>query len=222
MNFLNQYTRRMIYDITGKEIKEPTVVCVGNTMARIKLKKSFGSTINIIGPAHCGRLTACLELADQLDLRVCIDYTGKEQLKDFEAMNIIIHDSPTILIDHAIYISTTLLTKWKLIPIKFTSLSQHDREEFKALKGYDIPIQPHNPSVPISLQMEQFITHESDEMPDQAERWIMHNLYNIPNISAICLLAAQQKDDYWKKAALQLIKLKSPPPLKYPITVKYK
>lgn len=235
---LNRYTRKDIYDLTGKIIDKPTVVFVGNTVAERTVKMAIKSkkSVVIVGEPCSGKYTLAMKVCDELNLHHMDSFDGS----DFEDLPYIRDDwiyitrnpptSKTItqykdsnavfitLIDEGENYIKQFLKLGKVV--KLYPPTHYDKEEFKKLTGYPMLINSKRKGErDETIIMKHIKKGNIFPLPRETHRWLMFNLDN-SNVMAICTLASHFIDDpilYY--AILKLIKVKQLLTLRRPIWV---
>jgi len=217
---MNKYPRKTIYAMTGVLIKEPTVICVGNTLERVKLERAIlaHEDVTLFGK---GKLTAVMEICDRLGLDYKISY-GVE-ITDEECVRIYRWVSGKYAGIHLINDNENKST-YKGLSITLVGLNQRDMVEYTRLKGCPpiLPLKRTKDAESEQFQIQKGLRDGFKTYIPNAELWIAENLYKSPGVTQLCAKIYDQKDEFYKLALLNMLRVKRPVALAYPKWVKMK
>jgi len=224
MSFLikmNKYPRQTIKAITGVSIETPTVVCVGNTMERVKIESLIKehATVNITGK---GKLTAIMEICDRLNLYYRICYNGKPTWEDAPLVDkdtlYIVRNPPKPLEGCVNLFDSTKLKCITLLPMSAKDIIEYERLKKMPPIQFPLPSEPPNDMQAVGL----YLRNGGTMLPKYYDMWLLRNLYTSPQVLELLLISTKVSDKEFKKALLDLVKVRKPIALKYPIWVKMK
>jgi hypothetical protein len=218
---LNKYPRSAIKSLTGIVVENQSVICVGNTMERIKLESAIvaHTTCNVSGK---GKMTAILEVVDRLNLPYKICYNGKPTWEDAPIVDtdtIYIVRNPSKPLEGCINLFDSPPQKLKCIHL--LPMTAKDITEYERLKGmpslqFPLPTTKENEMQIVG----QYLRSGGEQLPKNYDMWLVRNFYTNPQVLELLLLTTKTTDKTFKKALLDMIKIRRPVALKYPVWVK--
>jgi hypothetical protein len=229
---LNRYTRDDIDALTFKRPGKPSVICVGNTMARKQLELHIKASIPTTVVGH-GKYTAVMEICDRLELTHKDSFDGElfGQLPYMSPKTVLIVRDPPLkskLLKEYINSSMRLVILSDKVytkeVISLRKLTQRERDEYESLKGY--PMVDNGGLTAIEREEQLVARHlkfgDVYPLPTSTHRWIARTFPKNAKILDICALAAQTDNPLYYHAVLSLIRYKKSIKLVYPKWVKRK
>jgi len=217
---MNKYPRKTIAAMTGIFIKEPTVICVGNTLERVKLERAIVAHKDVVVTGK-GKLTAVMEICDRLNLDYRISYG--EEIHDEESIKIYRFGTDYKL-GGVILGESIPKANSGIQHIHLLGISPSDAREYQRLKGYPLILPLPSPVVVESeqQQIQKGLKDGFKEYIPNTELWLAESLYKSPGVTQLCGEIHKQDDPFFKLALLNMLRVKRPVPLAYPKWVKMK
>jgi hypothetical protein len=228
----NVYPRKFVESLS-KQKCEQSIVCVGNTMERIRLEDAVkdGNSVLLFGS---GKMTAAMWVIDKLDLDYEIDYSGEELFDDTPLFNkdtvfVIRYKEPSELLGRYISEGARIIllcnepySNSECVRITLQAPSPYDLAEYLKLKGEDMTINiPSEDDISDKQLLIEALRKGTRTYIPQQELWYAQNVslfkdYTPHTILQLCALANEVEDEYWKGAVLSMIRNKRPIDLKPP------
>ncbi len=240
---LNKYTRRDIEEMTGEKV-ESSVVCVGNTLERLKAENYILNHVPfmIVGTVAVGKYTSVIEICDKHDLEHvdCFDNTlfGETPFINKDTVYIIRNPKKSKLISRYIEANVRLVMLYDLMDsstmyklpkygqdkLVYRPLSPQLVKKYEKIKGMRII---HNIYNRVEIDEKRLVANhlrrgnvKAEDLPPHTHRWLARNFSSSNSILIIANIAQQIKNKTIYHALMKLIKYKKSINLKFPNWVK--